>query len=318
MTNKTNETIWKLLKTIKSEFIGKNCPNYQQLHGSDIMSTLVNEVERRLKVISSDMFFKNVTESKLQSAAKMFIYLTTCSQSVKSWFFFYEDLFTQHSPAEIIVTLNRVLKGEKTQKNMDRKTIATKIFSRLDHFLSLKYFEIRNMTKGTVSSFLEKIEGINSMYGIKIQFSKLYKLLEKVVENLVNVSNHPVHIKKGNGELSPSAFIPFCEFGGDMSSMGENIDQFDVPVCNSFQAKVLNDQLCYEVDLNSFSNKSNIENELKSGFAFIMDYNEDRQTTFDEENINFEENGLVNRIVKSDNDKHAHIFLDTIGNDAMR
>ena len=49
-----------------------------------------------------------------------------------------------------------------------------------------------------------------------------------------------------------------------------------------------------------------------------MDYNEDRQTTFDEENINFEENGLVNRIVKSDNDKHAHIFLDTIGNDAMQ
>ena len=133
------------------------------------------------------------------------------------------------------------------------------------------------------------------------------------MEKLANVSNHPVHLIKANGELSPSAFIPFCEFGGDMSAMGEKIDQFVVPVCNSFQAKALNDQLCYEVDLSTFSNKSNIENELKSGFIFIMDYNEDRQTTFDQEDINIEENGLANRIVKSNNDKHAHIFLDTIG-----
>ena len=44
-----------------------------------------------------------------------------------------------------------------------------------------------------------------------------------------------------------------------MSAMGVKIDQFDVPVCNSFQAKVLNDQLCYEVDLSRFSDKENIQ-----------------------------------------------------------
>ena len=71
---------------------------------------------------------------------------------------------------------------------------------------------------------------------------------------MVNVSNHPVHLKKENGELSPSAFIPFCEFGGDMSAMGVKIEEFDIPVCNSFQAKVLNDQLCYKVDLNRITN----------------------------------------------------------------
>ena len=35
--------------------------------------------------------------------------------------------------------------------------------------------------------------------------------------------------------------------------MGVKIDQFDVPVCNSFEATVLNDQLCYEVDPNKGS-----------------------------------------------------------------
>ena len=60
-------------------------------------------------------------------------------------------------------------------------------------------------------------------------------------------------------QMSPSAFIPFCEFGGNMSSMGVTIDQFDVPVCNSFQAKVLNDQLCYEVDINKIFSKRTIK-----------------------------------------------------------
>ena len=110
--------------------------------------------------------------------------------------------------------------------------------------------------------------------------------------------HHPVHIVNKEGGRSPSAFIPFCEFGGNMSSMGVRIEEFDVPVCNSFKAKVLNDQLCYEVDLNRFSNKDNIENELKSGFVFIMDYNEDRQVTFDSV-IRSMEPGLASSIINS-------------------
>ena len=96
----------------------------------------------------------------------------------------------------------------------------------------------------------------------------------------LDIINHPVHIKTKEDLLAPSALIPFCEFGGNMSSVGRKIDQFDVPVCNSFQAKHFNDQLCYVVDLNKLSNKRNIEKELELGFYFLMDYNEDRQLTF--------------------------------------
>ena len=132
-------------------------------------------------------------------------------------------------------------------------------------------------------------------------------LLEKAV-----LDNHPVHLLTTNKTISPSAFVPFCMFGGNMSSVGVKITKFDVPVCNSFEAKILNDQLCYEVDLNKFSNKYNIEKELQSGLAFIMDYNEDRQVTFDQDfNKTFDES-LVNRIVKSDEDQDAYIYLDTI------
>ena len=127
--------------------------------------------------------------------------------------------------------------------------------------------------------------------------------------------HHPVHIVNKEGGRSPSAFIPFCEFGSNMSSMGVRIEEFDVPVCNSFKAKVLNDQLCYEVDLNRFSNKDNIENELKSGFVFIMDYNEDRQiNTIQGKKANTtRDESLTHKIVKSNDNQHAFIYLNTIG-----
>ena len=116
---------------------------------------------------------------------------------------------------------------------------------------------------------------------------------------------------KGN-QVSLSAFIPFCDFGGNMSAIGVKIDEFVVPVCNSFEAKMINDQVCYEVDLNKFSDKNNIEKELKLGFNFLMDYNEDRQVTSDK-NISRQELGLANNVAALDENQHAFVYLDTIG-----
>ena len=95
--------------------------------------------------------------------------------------------------------------------------------------------------------------------------------------------------------------------------MAKKIDHFEVPVCNSFKATVLNDQLCYEVDLNEFSNKSNLQRELKSGFNFIMDYNEDRQVTFNHNFSRGEDMSLTGNVVESDQDQQAVIYLDTVG-----
>ena len=98
-----------------------------------------------------------------------------------------------------------------------------------------------------------------------------------------------------------------------MSAMGRMVEEFNVPVCNSFQAKILNDQLCYEVDLNNFSNKDNIERQLESGFLFIMDYNEDRQFTKFDFITNEWDNNFISRIVESDDQSQAVIYFNTIG-----
>ena len=79
-----------------------------------------------------------------------------------------------------------------------------------------------------------------------------------------------------------------------MLSLGTKIDQFDVPVCNSFKAKLFNDQLCYEVDLNKFADRNNVESQLDLGFNFIKDYNEDRQVTFDSNISNVDSQNSLN------------------------
>ena len=64
--------------------------------------------------------------------------------------------------------------------------------------------------------------------------------------------------------------------------------------------------------MNEFSSQENIDNELKYGFAFVMDYNEDRQVTFGEESTSIKD-GLINSVVKTDGVNQALIYLNTIG-----
>ena len=52
------------------------------------------------------------------------------------------------------------------------------------------------------------------------------------------MSNHPVHIIDSAGEISPSSFIPFCQFGFDMNLTGENQDNFSIPVCTIFRGLI--------------------------------------------------------------------------------
>ena len=60
-----------------------------------------------------------------------------------------------------------------------------------------------------------------------------------------------------------------------MSAMGVKIDQFDVPVCNSFRPKIIRDQLCYTVDPNEYKQKIYLEKDLS--LSIFINYNEDRE-----------------------------------------
>ena len=85
--------------------------------------------------------------------------------------------------------------------------------------------------------------------------------------------------------------------------MGREMNGFDDPVCDSFEAKIRNDQLCYEVDLEKYKDTNKIKEQLKSGLVLLLDYNLERQSEFYNPK-------KVNKLNSDEN--NVHIYLDTI------
>ena len=101
------------------------------------------------------------------------------------------------------------------------------------------------------------------------------------------ITNHPVHILDKDGHKSPSAFIPFCQFGSDMTAMGTDAKMFRIPVCNSFQPKIFYDQLCYQVDIKTLYMGTNMSAQsLRLGLSFLVDTNFNRQYSLHQQNQN--------------------------------
>ena len=119
--------------------------------------------------------------------------------------------------------------------------------------------------------------------------------------------NHPVHILNEKGHLSPSAFIPFCSFGEDIKVMGNKVDSFDVPVCNSFKAVLHNDQICYQVDIEKFRDEETLEKQLKHGLVIIIDENKDRQFLKNDRKVSGTRN-----LFSPEEENRIQLHLDTI------
>ena len=103
----------------------------------------------------------------------------------------------------------------------------------------------------------------------------LYHLLSEFSgsKELYLITNHPSFSQQKY--LPPTAMIPFCKMGGNMSVMGMKIDQLNFPVCNSFRPKIIRDQLCYQVDPNKYKDKIDLKGELS--LSIFIDFNEDRE-----------------------------------------
>ena len=142
------------------------------------------------------------------------------------------------------------------------------------------------------------------IYIITITGSKSFQIL----------SNHPVHILNSHNIISPSAFIPFCSFGGNMSALGARIEMINMPVCTSFQERVFNDQLCYQIDVN----KLNLAGGDKSGLglAFAIDINEDRQVQVLRTELSgdrYDENIMDAAIMRMEEHQKALVYIGSLG-----
>ena len=118
------------------------------------------------------------------------------------------------------------------------------------------------------------------------------------------------------GRLSPSAFIPFCEFGGSMSIMGEVSSLFDSPVCNKFRPKFRNGQLCYQVNVNEVKDQIENKRDRLLGLTFLLDYNDERMLKSKTLRGNLAASPSRLYEMKNENSEkklEAKIYIETIG-----
>ena len=79
--------------------------------------------------------------SELNIAGEMFLYLNSCPGALKPWFIFYRNIFQKLPLDEIILTLNRIIKGSNVlshRSSQSVKNIAKKVFEKTASLNHLK------------------------------------------------------------------------------------------------------------------------------------------------------------------------------------
>ena len=294
MNLQDTETLWKAVKDLRWSFDFDNikCADGKTLFTDEKIIENIFAIEEAFDFDYDVTYsvFDGITTETYEEAAKMFIYLNFClsDDPLLKWLRVLKEIFQKEGIGSILINLNRI-RILNTGKPLQE--IAEKIINMIENDLGLQYSKLRDVPN------------------------------KELQENLKNqkISNHPVHIIDEDGNLSPSAFIPFCALGADTSIVGTKIKEFTTPVCNSFEVKLRNDQLCYEISVEHFTNKMHQEHEqaFKLGLLLVLDYNEDLQimiaTEAPESNSNFN----FSNVRIDDSQEHtieeAHVYLDLLG-----
>ena len=97
-----------------------------------------------------------------------------------------------------------------------------------------------------------------------------------------------------------------------MLAVGEKIEAFDLPICNAFTPRILNFQLCYQLDLKD----KHIPNFKGQPYIiFLLDYNEDHQLPLVASNIAPSDvyKNMNEMMASNHRTRKAMIFIESLG-----
>ena len=88
------------------------------------------------------------------------------------------------------------------------------------------------------------------------------------------LSLHPVHLTPDEeGNLPPSALIPFCSYQGDSDLLGQERPELgNLTICDKFKPTVLEGQLCYSLDVAKLVEKTTKSGKI-NGLFLLLDPN---------------------------------------------
>ena len=148
--------LWEIVNKIRLEFLIENVnvakswscfsaddENDALVSGSH-MGYLIYSFRKEVIEISGPQHQStgSLTFEKVQKAGEMFIFLTLCPKFMFDWIQLYFYLLQNASPEIMVQTLNRIKVSGKLKGD-----IASKIFTRIDNELSLKYKTIDKLIK---------------------------------------------------------------------------------------------------------------------------------------------------------------------------
>ena len=202
-----------------------------------------------------------LTNENMLEYAKQFLYLNNCPDTNLVVFStFLKSLFQDFSKPMILATLGK-LNARLSKKNLssEKKVISFFIESVTKH-LNLEH---------------PHLAALNTGYST---FDQTERKDEKIKNTFVqSITTHPVHILNETGSFNPSALIPFCDLNGNMEIVGTFHSKFPIPVCSAFVKVILNNQVCYKIDVNRFTQKEKLNGQKNDGLNLFLDYNEDKQ-----------------------------------------
>ena len=194
----------------------------------------------------------------------LFMIISSPIPSIPNLQQFYQYLMMKGHPWMIIHTLGNMMKEHekvnfKKVFNVDTKEVFALVASDLYELMG-KHYPLK----------LGKIKTLLAMRNISNVNEK-----ESIKPDILDVSNHPVHIVNDERKLSPSAFIPFCQIGKEY--LGMQVDNFSVPVCTGFQKKIFEGQICYSFNLTQFQ-ESKVNKGRENALKLIVDVNSERDS----------------------------------------
>ena len=242
-------------------------------NGGKYSPRLEEKLYDQLGNVSSDEIFRHeVSQDTLEEAADIYIYLVHCPDNyhpIMSLKGFYSRVIEKSSLRTLLIVLARMIFTARSSEKMSEMRTATLLLRKLSEKIEFGYETLDIMTSGL--SDITKDKDLLEKYRRLSNTSHWWSALDW---EQVRKTNHPVHIAK-----SPSAFIPFCSFGGDMTALGHQTDHFDHPTCSSFNETILDGNLCYEIDLSRFEDKITAEKSKKIGLSLLIDNNEEYDTS---------------------------------------
>ena len=192
------------------------------------------------------------------------------------------NLLNNSSPRTIIQATRNILQNRAVAQNMD---LFKQFYHKLDEKLNFTEGqvaialstdrELNEMLKSNNLPHIEKHEEALKECLDKKQCDQVKSLIRGLNKNelIQEVSNNPVHlITRSTAEPSPSSFIPFCAFASTM--LGNKISNFSFPVCTAFTPTLMEDQLCYQLNISALEGLPKSDLGQNKGLALLIDLGE--------------------------------------------